>query len=135
MSSIKLSKKHGVNPTMCKCFFCGEVKHIALMGQIGDRRKGEDIEAPRECIMDYDPCDNCHENMQLGVTLIEVTDKQPVDGRPPLKAQNDQKVYPLGGWCVVKAEAFSRMTEQQWSAGQKCFVDSELLKKITGGVE
>ena len=70
-----------------------------------------------------------------GVTLIEVTDEQPRDGRPALNAQNNQKVYPLGGWCVIKPEAFSHLTNQQWSAGQKCFVDSQVLQMITGGVQ
>lgn len=133
MSSIKLSKKHGVNPTMCHCFFCGETKHIALLGKIGGRN--EDLEAPMSCVMDYEPCEKCQDNMSQGVTLVEVSEKQPMDNRPALTAQNNQKVYPLGGWCVVKPEAFSRMTRQQWEAGQKCFVDSEVFKMITGGTE
>ena len=128
--SIRLSEKHGVNPTMCKCFFCGEVKHIALMGKLKD-----DAEAPIECVMDYEPCEKCQSQMSQGVTLIEVSDRQPRDGRPALNAKNDQKVYPLGGWCVIKPEAFSRITSQQWSAGQKCFVDSQVLKMIIGGAE
>lgn len=135
MSSIKLSKKHGVNPTVCKCFFCGEDKAIALLGHIGDYRKGEDIEAPRECVMDYEPCDKCQENMNKGVTLIEVSDTQPQDRRPAMKAQGDQEVYPLGGWCVIKPEVFSRITNQEWTAGQKCFVDSQVLKMLTSNQE
>ena len=130
MPSIRVSEKHGLNPTMCNCFFCGEVKHIALMGRL----KG-DVEAPMSCVMDYEPCDKCKEQMSQGVTLIEVSERQPSDNRPALSAQNNQKVYPLGGWCVIKPEAFSRMTNQPWSAGQKCFVDSEVLKRITGGAE
>ena len=126
--SIKVSKKHGVNPTMCQCFFCGEVKHIALMGRLKD-----DAEAPMSCVMDYEPCDKCQEQMSQGVTLIAVSDKQPTDRRPALTAQGGTQVYPLGGYVVVKPEAFSRMTNQQWTAGQKCFVDSEVLDKITGG--
>ena len=65
---IKVSEKYGLNPSICKCFFCGADKGIALLGQIGDRRKHEDIEAPRECIMDYEPCDECTNNMKQGVT-------------------------------------------------------------------
>ena len=84
-NSIKLSNKYGVNPTICKCFFCGADKYIALLGQIGDRRKHEDIEAPKSCVMDYEPCDECQEYMKQGVTLIEVSDTQPKDKRPSLK--------------------------------------------------
>lgn len=125
--SVRISEKHGVNPTMCQCFFCGEVKHIALMGRL----KG-DVEAPMSCVMDYEPCEECQKKMSQGVTLIEVSEVQPSDGRPPLKAMGNKEVYPLGGYAVIKAEAFSRMTNQEWSNGQKCFVDSEVLQKIVG---
>ena len=92
-----------------------------------------DAEAPMSCVMDYEPCDKCKEQMSQGVTLIEVSEAQPTDGRPPLTAQNGTVVYPLGGYAVIKAEAFSQMTNQQWEAGQKCFVDSEVMKNIVGG--
>lgn len=53
--SIKISKKYGVNPTIPVCFFCGEQKNeVALLGHIGDYRKGEDIEAPRYAVLDYE---------------------------------------------------------------------------------
>ena len=42
--SIKLSPKHGVNPTMLHCICCGETYGIGFLGRI----KGEaDIEAPK----------------------------------------------------------------------------------------
>ena len=126
--SIRLSEKHGVNPTMCQCFFCGEVKHIALMGKLKN-----DAEAPMSCVMDYEPCEECQKKMSQGVALIEVSETQPSDKRPPLKAEGGREVYPLGRWCVIKPDAFSDMTSQSWSAGQKCFVDSEVMTMITGG--
>lgn len=133
---IKLSKKYGLNPTMCKCFFCGEVKHLALMGHIGDYRKNEDIEAPHECIMDYEPCDKCIENMSIGVTLIEVTTEQPTDNRPPLKAQGGIEVYPLGRWCVLRAEACQTMfNNPDLEAGDKMFVDSEVMTDILSNAQ
>lgn len=127
---IRLSEKYGVNPTLCKCFFCGETKHIALLGHIGDRRKKEDIEAPKECIMDYEPCDKCQENMSMGVTLVEVSTEQPLDNRPPMKAQGDQLVYPLGRWCVVRPEAIEENFKMTIEQGQKCFVDTEIMDNI-----
>lgn len=134
--SIKLSKKHGVNPTMCKCFFCGEVKSIALMGHIGDYRKGEDIQAPHECVMDYEPCDKCIENMNKGVTLIEVSTEAP-DNRPPMKAQDGVEVYPLGRWCVITVEAVKRIfnLEEEPKNGDKIFVCSDTMNHILGGVQ
>ena len=54
--SIKLSEKYGVNPTIPVCFFCGIPKNeIALLGHIGDKRKGEDFEAPHCVVLDYEP--------------------------------------------------------------------------------
>lgn len=135
MSSIRLSEKHGVNPTLCQCFFCGETKHIALLGQIGDRRKGEDIEAPRECVMDYEPCDKCQEQMKRGVTLIEVSTAQPSDGRPPLTAKGDLQVYPLGRWCVIKPEVASHIFEKDLKMGDKLFTNSSTLDLLLGGTQ
>ena len=51
-NSIKISPKYGVNPSLINCFFCGESKGIALMGKLKN-----DAEAPKECVMDYEPCD------------------------------------------------------------------------------
>ena len=129
-NEIKLSKKYGVNPTLCKCFFCGEDKHIALLGHIGDYRKNEDIEAPKECIMDYEPCDKCQENMSMGVTLIEVSPERPMDNRPPMRAKGDQEVYPLGRWCVMKTESIKRAFGLDVEQGQSIFIDSEIMDNI-----
>lgn len=128
--SIKLSEKHGVNPTMCQCFFCGEVKEIALLGKL----KG-DVEAPMYAVMDYEPCDKCKEKMNMGVTLIEVSDIQPSDGRPPLKAEGNQLVYPLGNYVVITPEATNRVFNLNMTAGQTLFVDSEVMNMITGSVQ
>ena len=47
-AGIKLSPKHGLNPTIPVCFWCGEERNeVALLGRIGDGRKHEDFEAPR----------------------------------------------------------------------------------------
>lgn len=128
---ITLSEKHGVNPSLTLCFFCGEAKGIALMGHIGDRRKHEDIEAPKECVMDYEPCDKCKENMKLGVTLVEVTDTPP-DQRPPMKAQGGVDVYPTGRWCVITAEACNRAFNQDLKEGQILLVETKVMSQVLG---
>lgn len=125
MPSIKLSEKHGVNPSMCQCFFCGETKGIALMGKL----KG-DAEAPRQCVLDYEPCEKCQSMMNQGVTLIEVSETQPLDGRPPVKAQGGREVYPLGSWLVMRPDAVKRLFNADMSAGQCVFVDSEIIKRL-----
>ena len=126
--SIKLSKKHGVNPTICKCFFCGEDKYIALLGRLKN-----DAEAPRYTVMDYEPCDKCQEHMSQGVTIIEVTTTQPEDNRPPLTARYDTKVYPLGGYAVIKPEGIKVYFNLDLKAGDKLFVDTEVFRHIMQG--
>lgn len=89
MASIKLSPKHGVNPSVMNCFFCGEAKAVALLGRL----KG-DAEAPRQAVFDVDPCDKCTGYMAQGVILISVRNGE--SGPDP---------YRTGGWCVVKDAA------------------------------
>lgn len=49
--TIKFSPKHGLNPTIPVCFFCGQQKNeIAFMGRLAG-----DAEAPRNLILDYEP--------------------------------------------------------------------------------
>jgi len=118
---IKLSPKYGVNPTIPVCFFCGEERNeIALLGRIGDGRKGEDIEAPRRMVLDYEPCDKCKEQMARGITMIGVVREDEVpDNRPPIISSNGENLYPTGSWCVV-SESFIRDN----------IIDSELAENI-----
>lgn len=102
--SIKLSPKHGVNPTIPICFYCGESKNeVALLGRINRA----DDEAPMHALLDYEPCDKCKALMNQGITLIEVSQQPEVDNQPPI-AQN---LYPTGGWHVV-TENFIRNNMQ-----------------------
>ena len=69
--SITLSEKHGLNPSLVRCFVCGELTNsIVLMGRLKD-----DAEAPREC-MTGELCDKCKEliEKQKGAFILEVTD-------------------------------------------------------------
>lgn len=99
-NSIKMSPKHGFNPCIPVCFFCGKDRNeIVLMGKIGR----EDREAPRKAIVDYEPCDDCKEKFAQGVLLIEVEfDGYPNNhGRPEIAPD----AYPTGRHVVVKPEA------------------------------
>lgn len=74
--SIPLSPKHGVNPCIPICFFCGKEKNeIALLGKLKN-----DAEASRSALFDYEPCDKCKELMSQGITMIGVT-SQPIEKR------------------------------------------------------
>lgn len=77
MSSIRLHHKHGLNPTMPCCFYCGREKgEIALLGAAYRE------EAPRHMVLDKVPCSWCKENMKRGIVLIEATGKSDDDCRP-----------------------------------------------------
>ena len=101
-AGIKLSPKHGLNPTIPVCFWCGEERNeVALLGHIGDGRKHEDFEAPRHMVIDYEPCEKCRAKMALGVTLIEATSKP----NSVAKVEMQKGIYPTGRYVVIKREA------------------------------
>lgn len=111
MSSIKLSPEHGVNPTIPICFFCrNEKNEIALLGHIKKRDKNgraiknSDIEAPRNMILDYEPCEKCRQAMSAGITIIEASEDN--KNNIPMIAPG---VVPTGSWCIIKEEAFDRI--------------------------
>ena len=134
MANIKLSPKHGVNPTIPICAWCGEQKNeIALLGQIGDRRKGEDLEAPRNVVLDYEPCEHCKEQWSMGVAVLEATTVRPNPYRPPIQKQGDTEIYPTMRFVVIKPEAAERLFNGQFSAGQKILLEDEAFEKIFGG--
>ena len=129
MSGVRISPKHGVNPTIPVCFFCGKEKNeIALLGKINK----EDDEAPRNMILDYEPCDDCKKNMALGVTLIGTTFESPDNRMPIGKDGDDNDLYPTGAWMVVTQEAAKRYfaevaTEEEIDNAESIFVEQEFL--------
>ena len=125
-NSIKISPKHGVNPSLINCFFCGESKGIALMGKLKN-----DAEAPKTCIVDYEPCDKCKENMTLGVTLIEATEEN-LYGLPSVKASNcDLELYLTGRWCVLKEERAKEIfNDENLHCGSKLYLDKDMMDKF-----
>lgn len=106
-NSIKMSPKHGVNPTIPQCFWCGKDKNeIALMGKI-DR---EDSEAPRHVIMDYEPCDKCKELFDKGIHVIGVTEKPIIKNMFPICTSPDGKsLYPTGTMFVSSEDWIRRL--------------------------
>ena len=123
--NIRLSKKYGLNPTIPICFWCGEYKNeIALLGQIGDGRKGEDFEAPWNMILDYEPCEKCSSNMKLGITVMEVSYYPLAKGQ----RQIQKDVYPTGRWCVIKRDAADRIFGDNLNGSDKVFVDQDVYE-------
>ena len=133
---IKLSPKYGVNPTIPVCFFCGEDKNeIAMLGRIGDGRKGEDFEAPIKMCLDYEPCDKCKDAMSKGVTIISAS-IYTKDGRPPVsKDEYGNFVYTTGAWSVVKTEpAREVFNNENLQSGDSLCLDSSVYDRMFGNV-
>lgn len=82
---IKVSEKHGLNPSMQTCFYCGEVTGIALMGKLKN-----DEEAPKYFCNSVEPCDACKEKYKDYVLVVE-------------KPNNEEA--PTGRWFAIKKEA------------------------------
>lgn len=96
---IKVSPKHGVNPTLGICAFCGkETGEIALLGKLPG-----DAEAPRQMVLSYEPCEECKKQWAQGVAIIEVSQYPIADGQPQIA----QGAYPTGRVVVVKEEALN----------------------------
>lgn len=122
MSSIRLHREHGLNPTISQCYWCGSDKNEILL--LGASYKGE---APRYMVANYEPCDVCKNGMAQGVTLMEAVKK------PTFKNQQEMQegVYPTGRWCVITTEAFARIFNVPPTT--KAFLDVEMFTKLTEG--
>lgn len=123
---ITLSKKHGVNPSLDICFWCGEPKGLALCG----RMKG-DAEAPKRMVTSLSPCDKCREKFMLGVHLIEVTDDGSRFGDNKAFAFVDPEGrphWPTGRYVVMKPEAM-----KDGKAGTKALCDKATMDRLLQG--
>lgn len=82
MPNIKLSPKHGVNPSICRCYWCGETTNtLVLAGRMKD-----DAKAPMYAIWDKEPCDKCRERMKTGVILVGVVEAKSRPGEEPFRS-------------------------------------------------
>lgn len=123
---ITLSKKHGINPSLDICFWCGEPKGLALCG----RMKG-DAEAPKNMVTSLEPCDKCKEKFKLGVHLIEVVDDGSHCGNNKAFAFKDTEGkfhWPTGRYVVMKPEAM-----KGGKAGTKALCDKATMDHILQG--
>lgn len=121
--SIKVSPKHGVNPSIPICFFCGKEKNeIALLGRL----KG-DAEAPRNVIIDYEPCDACKEVFKQGILIVGVSSKPVISNQPPIQ----DGLYPTGQHVVATKDficrIFSKDTAEAVIKAGKCLVDDVVV--------
>jgi hypothetical protein len=121
---ILLSPKYGVNPTIPVCFWCGKPKNeIALLGRIGDAKKGEDVEAPKNMVLNYEPCEECQKNMALGTTVIEVTEEP----NSVTNLEIQKGAYPTSRWSVITKETSERIFGEQH---EKVLLSSKFYEQI-----
>lgn len=126
-NEIKVSPRYGLNPTISICFWCGKERgEIALMGRIGDGRKGEDLEAPRYSVFDYEPCDSCKEMMEAGFSVFEATDHP----NSATSVEIQKGVYPTGRFAVVKPEAANKIFANSDISRGKVFMENQLFEQM-----
>ena len=126
---IKLSPKHGVNPCIPICCWCGKEKNeIALLGKLKD-----DTESPRNAVIDYEPCEECQAKFDLGVVLIEVTKNQPNKNVMPIQEQYGIPLYPTFRYLVIKLEAAKRLFENETLInGSRLLIEDDLYSRLVG---
>lgn len=98
--SIRVRQKHGVNPSIPVCFWCGKEKNeIVLLGRLP-----KDAEAPMKGVYNYEPCEECLKHRANGITVIEVTESVKSDF-PPIQGD----FSPTGRWSVLREGAVTRV--------------------------
>ena len=129
---IRLSPKHGVNPCISVCFFCGKDKQeIALLGKIDKN----DTEAPRKAILDYEPCDECKIAMGKGIAVIGVTTEPNNPGQPPIQENDGTPLYPTGNMVIMSPNGVRNIFANHPMvddiiAHKKTFADDAIVRHI-----
>jgi len=94
---IRLHPEHGLNPTICTCFYCGE--DTGALALLGAAYKGE---APRQMVTSLEPCDKCKEKYKdMQLVLEAKPDSDPT-----------KSAHPTGRWFAIKMEAVSEEYRQ-----------------------
>ena len=110
---IRLSLKHGVNPSITHCECCGKEIGIAMFGKL----KGDE-EAPRDVFMGL--CDDCQKVIdQQGLIIIEVRDGE--TGKNP---------YRTGRIVDITKEAKERMSKDINSS--ICYMEQSMFNPMFG---
>lgn len=112
--AINLSKEHGVNPSITKCFFCGEDSGIALFGQLPNDEK-----APMNAgVVDFTPCSQCQEYMSKGIMLVSVKD-----------GSDQENPYRTGSIAVIKEEVAKKIFDNIGDS-RFAFIEDEAWDKL-----
>ena len=118
MSSLRLSAKHGLNPTLPVCFYCGqETGEVALLGA------SYHGEAPKNLILNKVPCGKCQDYMKVGIVLV------------CCRKGTESDPQPTGAYAVIKEDAAAKLflhapQLEQVMNRRLCFIDDEAWKLL-----
>lgn len=105
MAGIMIGPKHGVNPSVGLCFWCGEATSVLLFGRLRSESKKAfgmraiDTAAPHKVVTDHEPCETCREIMGRGICLKEVMDS------------DDAATTPTGRYWVVTESCLRKIVK------------------------
>ena len=117
MAGIMLDPKHGVNPSLGCCFWCGEAIDVLLFGRLRSETKKAfgmrliDTAAPREVVTSHEPCKACLEIMGRGICLMEATG-------PEDKAEPTGRYWVVTEACVRKIVKFDALADEIVTKGK-----------------
>lgn len=119
---IRISEKHGVNPTLGVCAWCGEeTGEIAMLGYLPG-----DVEAPKHTVLSYAPCEECKKKWEQGVAIIEVSRRPRHENQPEIV----EGAYPTGRLAVIDEKALS----EGFKNGMKAFMWEDEFEESFGEV-
>lgn len=129
---MKLSKKHGVNPSIIKCFWCNKDIGIAMLGQIDKA----DSKAPDCICTSYEPCDECKEKFDHGITVMGVSNV-PINENMPHVSVNDNgdKLYPTGKYFVTSDSFINELIKDEETKtlvlkSRKMYMEDDIVEEI-----
>lgn len=101
--SIKLSEKHGVNPSMLCCPVCGKEYGIALLGKL----KG-DVEAPMR-IIGNELCDDCKMKAGQDKVYLLAVDERNIPTKSVLINRTALKLEIKGYMAAIPESDFDKL--------------------------
>lgn len=104
--------EHGVNPSMFRCFYCGESVGVVLFGAALKEQAPSDVG-----VIDMEPCPKCAAAMEHGIILIVVRDGEMLHDEAAHKRHKREhhskpyipNPYRTGPILALKDEFFLRM--------------------------
>lgn len=110
---VRLSEKHGLNPSLACCFACGKEYGVALLGRL----KGDE-EAPRY-VLTEELCDDCKKAIEDGYVLC--IGYSEVKNGGPIRT----------GECLkLKEKAFKKVFDAPVPEHKICYMQKEVIEHL-----